>query len=356
MKWLAFADVHLEWRLYNIPELASDLNEQFQRFVDLAIHEKVEYVLNLGDLYEHPHPMEKTIAFVSEQIQRLKNHGITVVGITGDHDKSLNTETWIQDVNKASHPMDVEGFAGANYVDFFDLKEFADSLTDKKKLSTEWLMFHGCYSKLFSFPDKKKLLEFHQIDLSQFPNLKGIILGDIHDGTECTLEQGGKKYYIGYCGSLGVTRFDEADKKGLLCYDGNQLKRVPLPGLRSFVRVDFTKAGIGSFDAAVYEGFKKIHKKPVFLVEYDSETKDQLDRINFLYSIGYVRTSSKSSIEGKEEHVNIRSELGTNERIDQALKQECGTDDVAYQLTSKILFAADPKIILDQFKEESFKS
>ena len=102
-----------------------------------------------------------------------------------------------------------------------------------------------------------------------------------------------------------------------------------------------------------YEAYKQEAKRPVFLVKIykGSEVGNNL---NFLYDIGYVRmTKVKEDKEGNEEMVNIRSELKTMDRIEAVLKQMTSpleNADLVFDLASKLLTEADPKMVLDNYK------
>jgi hypothetical protein len=84
------------------------------------------------------------------------------------------------------------------------------------------------------------------------------------------------------------------------------------------------------------------------------------NKFNFLYDIGFVRTSKvKKNEEGAEEMINIRSELKTVDRISGVLKDlthniEYG--DVVYDLAYQLLTSAETKTILDHFKSNIYES
>lgn len=358
MKWLATADVHLEKKLFNIPELGEDLFSAFELFAQKAIELKVDAVLLVGDLYETQRPMDRTVVFVNGVLEKLRKAKIEVVGISGDHDKAVQDKTWIEHVNGVKHPMSLPEFAGAHYVDFFNLSEFLTKLPAAKKATVEWLMFHGISPIVFPHSEPKKTLDFTQCRLSDLPKLKGIILGDLHKPEDFSLQQSAKAapIPISYCGSLGVTKTPEAfNKIGLLYWDGAKLSRVPFPPARVFSGVEITSA----MPIILTEDLMKIAeankaKKPVFVVKYEQSQKDKLKDLAFLEKVAFVRTSLIHEEPGEQELVNIRSELSTQERIDAALKECCKDDESVYVLGTELLTSTDPKGILDKFKQQSF--
>lgn len=93
-KFIHCADVHLDsptaglelrdgGQAARIPDAT---RRAFQNMVDLAIREKVAFVLIAGDLFDSDLQSFKTGMFFCEQMDRLKRHGIDVVAIAGNHD------------------------------------------------------------------------------------------------------------------------------------------------------------------------------------------------------------------------------------------------------------------------------
>lgn len=349
--FIAIADVHLQAKLFNLPELEQDLRDTFLKACDLAIEKKVTYLLVVGDLYDHNKPTPDVVRFVSDQVKRLKQHNVEMLGIAGDHDKVLNGETWVSISNIWGIESD-KRFAGHNYVDNPDLL-FEHLRHKKNKEQVEWIFLHGQDPILFPFVEAKKRLDFKEFPLLElYPNLKGVVLGDIHTPYERYIEKDGRKVFIGYCGSLGYVKSDEVGtKQGLLYFDGKKLSRLPFPMERDFVRLHLTKNKIEPVDFyySKYKDYKG--KKPVFIVEYDRASADKLDTVKPLYEVGLVKLSRKVINEetGKEETINIRSELSSVERIGAVLRT-IFPDETLYDVTFDLLTGDDPKTTLDEFK------
>ncbi len=58
----------------------------FERAVDEAVARKVDLFLQAGDLFDRPDPRNADRRFVAEQLRRLRDAGIPVFGIAGNHD------------------------------------------------------------------------------------------------------------------------------------------------------------------------------------------------------------------------------------------------------------------------------
>lgn len=363
--FIAVADVHLGCKLFNLPELAADLKEDFARAVDLAIKHKVTYFFIAGDLFDINTPPPDLVHFVSDQVKRLGANGCIAAGIAGDHDKPINNATWIHlskviPVNSLNDPR----FVGFDYCDESMLNvEKLKELETKEE--TEWVFLHGHVPGLFGFCSEKKLLDFKQLDLvNDFPKLKGVVLGDIHQPTEGEihdpLEVRKDLPYIGYCGSLGMVKTNEiGHKKGLLHYDGTKLSRLPFELSRTFIKIILREA-FGPINWVVrYSKFftqNPQKKKPLIVVEYSREDEHLLPQIAPLYDVGIVKltlVSSNLGHKGEKEVINIRSELKASSKLSDALTEEFEDKDIR-ALATLLIEAEDPTTILDEFKTRSF--
>ena len=163
---------------------------------------------------------------------------------------------------------------------------------------------------------------------------------------------------MGYCGSLGVTAADETLKEGLYYFDGEKLKTIKYELPRPYVTIELSpdnlEEKIEMYKKAQY---KNSQERPVFLVKlYDCV--DVGNRLNFLYDVGIVQiTKVKKNKEGDEELVNIRSELKTADRISDVLRNlvhGVENSETVFDVAYRLLTEADPKFVLDQFKESIY--
>jgi DNA repair exonuclease SbcCD nuclease subunit len=361
MKFLAFSDQHLESKLYNIPELEQDNRELFKMVVDKAMELGVDYLISVGDLFDNNRPNSETIRFVSEELSRL-SADVTPLAIAGDHSKPVNGATW-------EH---VCGFHSVNNFDSFVGVDYNDNPADvialinhelnkRAKDTVRWIFMHQQIPELWPFCEEKKKISIKDLDLSnQCGSIEGILLGDIHIRREMRYFDNicNKELFVGYCGSLGVTAANETSKPGLYYYDGQKLSTIEYTLPRKYITIEIHDHVAPESDYLVelkkkYEVYKQEAKRPVFLVKIykGSEVGNNL---NFLYDIGYVRmTKVKEDKEGNEEMVNIRSELKTMDRIEAVLKQMTSSlenADLVFDLASKLLTEADPKMVLDNYK------
>jgi exonuclease SbcD len=93
-KFIHAADVHLDSPLRGLSRYESAPAEAirnacrraFENLVDLAIEEKVSFVLLAGDLYDGDWKDYSTGIFLSRQMGRLGQHNISVYAVAGNHD------------------------------------------------------------------------------------------------------------------------------------------------------------------------------------------------------------------------------------------------------------------------------
>lgn len=346
--FIAVADIHIGHKLYNIPELEEDINWVFSRIVEEAIQRKVSYLVIAGDLYDTNKPTPSMIRFVRQQVALLKSNGVTAVGIAGDHDKPLNGSSWMQlsdivAVNTVPH------FCGFDYSDNpVDVLNSVIAEADKRQ-GIQWVFLHGQVPTLFNFTEDKKRLDLDQVDFCDlFPDIQGIILGDIHSPVEGHLMCKDRKVYMGYCGSPAVINSSEIENKAGIFYskNGKSLERIKIPQRRVYLKYqEEDELPIIS----MIEYFSKLEHKPVLIVEF--ENKEKLKLLSQLQNLAFVRTMKiRHASENKSvENVNIRSELSTHDRIFNTLKGVL-TDTYPLEIGLKLLGDEDPKTVLDQVR------
>lgn len=99
MKFAHMGDCHLGgWRQ---PEL-KDLNfKSFQYAISRCIHEKVDFVLIAGDLFDSAYPPIETLKDSFNEFRRLKEENIPVFLIAGSHDYSVSGKTFLDVLESA---------------------------------------------------------------------------------------------------------------------------------------------------------------------------------------------------------------------------------------------------------------
>jgi len=364
MKFIAISDQHLGSKLYNFPELENDCRDLLAMAVDKAIELGVDYLVSVGDLFDNNKPTSETIDFVSGQLKKLRAAHINAVAIAGDHSKPLDGVTW--EKIAGFDPINVESeFVGIDYNDnpLQVISSLNTELNKREAGSVKFIFLHQQIPELWSFCDEKKKVSIKDIDFSNHcESLQGIFLGDIHKRMELWYHDPvcNRKIFVGYCGSLGVTAADETVKPGMYYWNDEVLTTIPYNLPREFVTIDLDKNNIDTISPTDYEKYKDSAKRPVFLCKYSAEVSGELNKLDFLYKFGIVKfTRVKLDKDNREEHVNIRSELKTADRISAVLHSMTnGKEDseVIYSVASKLLSEEDITKVLDDLKTSVYGS
>ncbi|MCA1590360.1 MAG: DNA repair exonuclease, partial [Acidobacteria bacterium] len=88
MKFLHIADVHLGCTRYQLPESPRDFYEAWKDVLSkYAIDEQVDFVIVCGDFFHKRSVPPETMNYAVAGLSALKEAGIPVVAIEGNHDQ-----------------------------------------------------------------------------------------------------------------------------------------------------------------------------------------------------------------------------------------------------------------------------
>ena len=95
------SDVHLGHRQFNLPERFVDFSRVFAGVVDCALENNVDFVVIGGDFFHKRAIDAETLVEAIALLDRLKDRGIPVVAIEGNHDKAfyLDKSSWMHFLN-----------------------------------------------------------------------------------------------------------------------------------------------------------------------------------------------------------------------------------------------------------------
>jgi DNA repair exonuclease SbcCD nuclease subunit len=92
VKVAALGDAHLgrSYYSYTTPDgfnqRERDFEESFTRAVELALAQSPDLVVWLGDIFDHPRPTYRSYRIAQRALVRIRDHGVPLVVITGNHD------------------------------------------------------------------------------------------------------------------------------------------------------------------------------------------------------------------------------------------------------------------------------
>ena len=80
------SDIHLGYSQFNLEEREEDIYNAFAQAIDISIKEGVKLIILTGDIFNTPKPEGGAIVKLGDQLKRLKEYGIRVYFVLGDHD------------------------------------------------------------------------------------------------------------------------------------------------------------------------------------------------------------------------------------------------------------------------------
>ncbi len=83
---LHVSDTHLGLRQYGLVEREQDIYDVFGELVEIALTERVDLVVHSGDFFDTARPPMQAVRVAIDGLSRLREAGIPVVAVLGDHD------------------------------------------------------------------------------------------------------------------------------------------------------------------------------------------------------------------------------------------------------------------------------
>src|SRR5437588_5234154 len=96
--FIHIADTHLGYEQYGVRERFNDFSRAFWDIIDDAVHREIDFMVIAGDLFHKRAIDALTLIHAIEGLKKLKDRGIPVVAIEGNHDRSYYREgiSWLQ--------------------------------------------------------------------------------------------------------------------------------------------------------------------------------------------------------------------------------------------------------------------
>jgi DNA repair exonuclease SbcCD nuclease subunit len=96
--FIHMADTHLGYEQYGVRERFNDFSRTFWGVVDDAIERKVDFLIIAGDLFNKRAIDAMTLIHAIEGLKKLKDRGIPIIAIEGNHDRSYYRDgvSWLQ--------------------------------------------------------------------------------------------------------------------------------------------------------------------------------------------------------------------------------------------------------------------
>jgi exonuclease SbcD len=100
-RFIHMADCHLGYRQYNLKERFNDFGRAFHHVIDVAIAEKVDFVLLAGDLFHKRAIDALTLNHAVSALERLKSARIPCIAVEGNHEHAYYEDFigWMEFLN-----------------------------------------------------------------------------------------------------------------------------------------------------------------------------------------------------------------------------------------------------------------
>ncbi|MFQ5921123.1 MAG: metallophosphoesterase [Nitrososphaerales archaeon] len=270
------SDTHLGYSQFNLEEREEDIYDAFGQAIDISIREGVSAVILAGDIFHSPRPPGGAIVRFGDQLKKLKEKGIRLFFVLGEHDLSR--------VRGVPVPYAFHNLGFATYLNNGKLHEFNDTLFvgfDKFRQSESEDLVAGLRKadeQAKRFSGRHRVLVLHQglLDISKFAgeiasndlpsNFTYYAMGHFHDRSSHRFEGlGGPLVYPGSIEITASEAIGEAEK-GFYIVDlsgkeaGTHWHKLEIrPQVSLSMKYDELAAGVDDLVARI----RNLRKKPI---------------------------------------------------------------------------------------------
>jgi len=341
MKFAHLADNHLGYRQYNLQEREKDFYDNFAEVIDKIIEERVDFVVHSGDLFEFPKPPIKALLTVLEGLGRLKDRGIEVYAIPGNHDISMRKDALppqflfrdlIKVIGRHKNPFYIhEGIfiGGVPYCSRFyanALRERLEELSGKaENYRKRILVLHQGIDKYLPFDGS------YELKIGELPpNFDYYALGHVHRRIIRDYHQG----KLVYPGSTEIWRMDEHEDyksrgKGFYVVDlgGDEpdIQPVNLERIRPFIEDSFNVSELDEHIQLIKDNIRELEKRPILYLSiagksYDISTIHNKISSAFRDVILYLKPRYTTETETAD--ISVSGEFDISDLIRESLRKE----------------------------------
>ena len=347
MKFAHLADSHLGYRQYGLLERENDFYDVFDKCVDKIIDEKCDFVIHAGDLFEVAKPTPKALLRFQKAFLRLKEAGIPVYAIAGNHDSvrrkgSVPPQILFKDLGlkllSPNHPMD--SFNGVLICGMpYTPKSNKSTLLEKFKLFKKEADNH-IVSILVAHQGIDKYLPFNpELEIGDLPdNFDYYAMGHVHNYINDAYGKG----RLVYPGSSEIWKASEVGdyaKKGKgfaiveIGVGEPVVKRMSVDLPRKYIKVEIDYKELDKKLMLIKSDIKSLENKPIIeitvkngdfdSVEVSEKIMDELGDYSLM-----IRPSFKPN-KVIDEEVSIKdTSLGARQSLVEVLKEQYKDDDI----------------------------
>ena len=286
MRVAHISDNHLGYFQYRLNERREDFLKAFREAVRRAIEERVDFIIHTGDLFESYHPDVSTISEAISVFKEIKDAGIPVFSITGNHDRVLRRgysppHRILKDLDlieliDPAGDLNYEGvyIAGMRYFPKTYMKGIKERFFSKfsenaQRADFSIFMFHQGLDQYLYYDYA------YELNISDLPEgFNYYAGGHIHAFIRTNFKGG----ILSYAGSTEFRskREVKAGRRGFNIFnlETGELQRVELQNLREFFVVETDEERAPEELRELLEKVKDCREKPVVLVDYSYKNSD----------------------------------------------------------------------------------
>lgn len=286
MRVAHISDSHLGYFQYRLNERREDFLKAFREAVRRAIEERVDFIIHTGDLFESYHPDVSTISEAISVFKEIKDAGIPVFSITGNHDRVLRRgysppHRILKDLDLIElidpvGDLNYEGvyIAGMRYFPKTYMKGIKERFFSKfsenaQRADFSIFMFHQGLDQYLYYDYA------YELNISDLPEgFNYYAGGHIHAFIRTNFKGG----VLSYAGSTEFRskREVKAGKRGFNIFnlETGELQRVELQNLREFFVVETDEERAPEELRELLEKVKDCREKPVVLIDYSYKNSD----------------------------------------------------------------------------------
>jgi DNA repair exonuclease SbcCD nuclease subunit len=280
MRFAHLADTHLGYRQYNLDEREEDFYKAFHEAIDKIIDAECDFVVHSGDLFDDPRPHVRAMVEAMAGFEKLKDAGITVFAIAGNHDvlmrrgamppQRLYGSMEFLTPMKPSRVFDGVYICGLPYHSRIHLQALKEKLQELAEAGANYekkvLLLHQGLDKYFPME--------YELKFNELP--KGFdyyALGHVHKRIIDSYGRG----KLAYPGSTEIWRVDEIAEyekngKGLNIVDLDSLaiEKVDIASIRPFISARINSER----DIMELKGALSDDKKPVISLKLKADLSE----------------------------------------------------------------------------------
>jgi len=238
---LHVSDTHLGAIPGGLPFRFRDILEAFKETIDIAIREHVDVYIHAGDFFDRAHPPPEAYIVAYRQLKRLRDSGIKVVVIAGQHDMPKRysvsplvflVETGVADIVAINDVVrSVITINGKEYELVLVPYGCRDRISSVRPSITNSILVAHLLLRELGLP-------VHDASINDIANFKYVALGDYHEHRILRHPTGIPIVYSGATETLKRDEYSESGKYVVLAdlsSDETQIQLIKLTSVRPWI-------------------------------------------------------------------------------------------------------------------------